>query len=274
MALLSPGQVKALSFDQRLYENIKWSFSPAIVCIFIIDHLDRQIDPLLPNIGSSGRRRLSLRIMSCFFFGCLVAGVSVLQTLSITVSRSSWPVGKLHIVVLGTIFTVGLIMALVGEFLLAPTPAAPRTAAPDPVRDDALTFRIRREWAVTGLLAAVLLAAIVILMYYWPTANRVPEWASVEPTYLGQQIPLAWTYQPGTTPVYFEIQSGAAGTVEGLRLSTLPTITVPKLLHVCMAALPHASLHALKQDDGEDDREDESHNFHGHLPCCDAEKMI
>lgn len=129
------GQAATQDFGQRLYENVKWAFSPSIVCIYVIYHVDRQIDPLLPNIGPSEHWRLPQRLMSCFFFGLLVTGVSLLPTLSITVSKSSWPVGKLQIVILGTTFVVALVMALVGEFLLVPptpvsvshTPAPPES---------------------------------------------------------------------------------------------------------------------------------------------------
>ena len=97
--------------------------SPAVVSIYMAYHVDRQITTtLLPDIGSFEHWRLPQRLMSCGFFGMLVAGFSALPTLSISVSRSPWPVGKLQIVIIGTTFTIGLIMALVGEFvLIAPT---------------------------------------------------------------------------------------------------------------------------------------------------------
>ena len=96
-------------FGQQLYKNIKWGLSPAVVCIYVVYHVDRQIDPLLPDIGPFEHWRLPQRLMSCIFFGFLVTGFSALPTLSISVSRSAWPLGKLHIVILGTTFIVGLI---------------------------------------------------------------------------------------------------------------------------------------------------------------------
>jgi hypothetical protein len=127
VAQAAAGRVAMEGFGQQEYENVKWGISPAFVCIYIAYHVDRQIDPLLPDIGSYEHWRLPQRLMSCVFFGMLVTGFSALPTLSISVSHSSWPVGKLQIVIIGTTFTIGLIMALVGEFLLiAPTPASGR----------------------------------------------------------------------------------------------------------------------------------------------------
>jgi hypothetical protein len=127
VAQVAAGRVAMEGFGQQLYENVKWGISPAVVCIYIAYHVDRQIDPLLPDIGSYEHWRLPQRLMSCVFFGMLVTGFSALSTLSISVSHSSWPVGKLQIVIIGTTFIIGLIMALVGEFLLiAPTQASDR----------------------------------------------------------------------------------------------------------------------------------------------------
>jgi hypothetical protein len=123
-------------FGGLLATNIKWAISPAAVSVYIVYHVDRQIDPLLPNIGSYDHWRLPQRLMSCVFFAFLVTGLSVLPTLDISVSRSAWPVQKLQIVILGTTLVVGLVMALVGEFLLV----APATAS-DAARTDAAGTR-------------------------------------------------------------------------------------------------------------------------------------
>jgi hypothetical protein len=65
--------------------------------------------------------------MSCFFFGLLVAGFSALPALSISTSFTTWSVDKQRTVVIGTIFIIGLVMALVGEFcLIKPRPASDR----------------------------------------------------------------------------------------------------------------------------------------------------
>lgn len=194
-------------FGQRLYKNIEWAISPAVVCIYIAYHVDRQIDPLLPDIGSFEHWRLPQRLMSCVFFGILVTGFSALPTLSIPVSRSAWPLAKLQIVILGTTFIVGLIIALVGEFLLV-TPA--RTSARLEGADTLPLARTgAKRWAVAGSLMAVLLAGLAI----WAYLPVVPIWAfDKKPIYLGDRIPLAWTYElPASASVHFEVESRAAG---------------------------------------------------------------
>jgi hypothetical protein len=117
----------AMSFHDLFLTRLKWSVSPAIVAVYIAYHVDRQIDPLLPDIGSYEFWRLPQRLMSCFFFGLLVAGFSALPALSISASFTTWPVDKQRMVIMGTIFIIGLIMALVGEFcLIKPKPASDR----------------------------------------------------------------------------------------------------------------------------------------------------
>ncbi|HEX2682065.1 MAG TPA: hypothetical protein VHQ03_12325 [Candidatus Dormibacteraeota bacterium] len=103
-----------LPFSQLVVTRLKWGISPAIVAVYIAYHVDRQIDPLLPDIGSYEHWRLTQRLMSCIFFGFFVAGFSALPTLSITVSFTAWPVDKQRTVVIGTIFIIGLMMALAG----------------------------------------------------------------------------------------------------------------------------------------------------------------
>jgi ABC-type amino acid transport substrate-binding protein len=199
---------ETVRFDQRLYKNIEWAISPAVVCIYIAYHVDRQIDPLLPDIGSYEHWRIPQRLMSCFFFGLLVAGFSVLPTLSIPVSRSAWPLAKLQIVILGTTFIVGLIIALVGEFLLvAPAQASGRLEGAD-----TLPPAIRPGWAVAGGLVAVLLTGSAIWAYL--PGVVVPKWAfDKKPVYLGEQIPLAWSYElPASASVHFEVESRGGAT--------------------------------------------------------------
>ena len=116
-----------MSLHDLILTRLKWSISPAIVSVYIAYHVDRQIDPLLPDIGSSEFWRLPQRLMSCFFFGLLVAGFSAFPALSISTSFTMWPVDKQRLVIVGTIFIIGVIMALVGEFcLIKPKPASDR----------------------------------------------------------------------------------------------------------------------------------------------------
>ncbi len=116
-----------MSVPDLVLTRLKWSISPAVVAVYIAYHVDRQIDPLLPDIGSYDHWRLPQRLMSCVFFGLLVAGFSALPTLSISASFTAWSVDKQRTVVIGTIFIIGLVMALVGEFcLIKPKPASDR----------------------------------------------------------------------------------------------------------------------------------------------------
>ena len=125
--LAGTGQAATMSLPDLVLTRLKWAISPAVVVVYIAYHVDRQIDPLLPDIGSSEHWRLPQRLMSCVFFGFLVAGFSALPTLSISSSFTAWSVDKQRTVVIGTIFIIGLIMALVGEFcLIKPKPAADR----------------------------------------------------------------------------------------------------------------------------------------------------
>jgi hypothetical protein len=120
-------QAATLPFLELVVTRLKWGISPAVVAVYIAYHVDRQIDPLLPDIGPYDHWRLAQRLMSCVFFGFLVAGFSALPALSISVSFTAWPVDKQRTVVIGTIFIIGLIMALVGEFcLIKPKPASER----------------------------------------------------------------------------------------------------------------------------------------------------
>jgi hypothetical protein len=125
--LAGTSQTATLPYPEIVFASLKWSISPAIVSIYVAYHMDRQIDPLLPDLGSYEHWGLPQRLMSCVFFGMLVTIFSALPAISIQTSSSPWPVNKLRLVVIGTTFVVGLTMALVGEFfLIKPKPATSR----------------------------------------------------------------------------------------------------------------------------------------------------
>jgi hypothetical protein len=125
--LSGTSQATTMSLAGLFFTRLKWSISPAIVSVYIAYHLDRQIDPLLADIGPDEYWRLPQRLMSCVCFALFVACFSALPALSISVSFTAWSVDKQRTVVLGTIFIIGLIMALVGEFcLIKPKPASDR----------------------------------------------------------------------------------------------------------------------------------------------------
>jgi hypothetical protein len=122
--LAGPSHLATISFYELVSTRLKWSISPAIVSVYIAYQVDRQIDPLLPNLAPYKYRRLPHRLMRCVFFGLLVAAFSALPAISITVSFTAWSVEKQRMIVIGTIFIIGLIMALVGEFCFKPKSAS------------------------------------------------------------------------------------------------------------------------------------------------------
>jgi ABC-type amino acid transport substrate-binding protein len=199
-------------FAKQVASNVKWSLSPAVVAIYMIYHVDRQIDPLLPDLGSVEHWRLPQRLMSCIFFGFLVAGFSLLPTLEIAVSRSAWPIEKLQLVILGTTFIVALIMAVVGEFLLI----APERASDDSRAITAPPSPKLKPWTRHLVVTASLMAVFVAGLAAWALSHGsvVPQWAfEKKAIYLGEKIPLTWTYKlpASSAPVLFEIESGVAG---------------------------------------------------------------
>jgi hypothetical protein len=101
-----------------LFRDFKWGWSPALICVYAIYHIDRQIDPLLPDIGKLGGESIPHRVFACFSFAILVTLLTVFPTATLEARPGSpWSVDELHAVVIGT-FTIGLVMALVSQFCL------------------------------------------------------------------------------------------------------------------------------------------------------------
>ena len=117
---LSRNPLSLQPFVDIVLSEFKWSLSPALISVYIAYHVDRQIDPLLPDIASSVTySQMVQRIIMCISFGLIVTWLSLQPSLSLSPSSpSAWPVEKLRAVVIGTTFTIGLIVALVGEFFL------------------------------------------------------------------------------------------------------------------------------------------------------------
>lgn len=113
-----------------LYRDFKWGWSPALICVYVVYHIDRQIDPLLPDIGKIGGEGVSNRVLACFSFAIFVTLLSSLPTASLEVQPDSpWSIEKLRFVVIGTIFALGFVTALVSQFcLVKPRPGARRGA--------------------------------------------------------------------------------------------------------------------------------------------------
>lgn len=220
IACLSTAQIFLAAPDSRslfekMYDNVKWCFSPAVVCIYVIYHLDRQIDPLLPNVGASAQGGFPERLVGCLAFACIVAAFSALPTIGIPSSNSLWSLGKLQAVILGTTFMVGLIMALACEFLLAPP--APATVAAAPEQAAAIARQDHRSWVITGALASVLLAGLAVLTYELTRSSVVPRWAPLDKTvYLGKRVPLKWSYEAlaHAASAHFVLESTADGAFE------------------------------------------------------------
>jgi glutamine transport system substrate-binding protein len=213
LATMAAGRTGSLDLAQvgsLLFLNIKWGISPAAVSVYVIYHVDRQIDPLLPDIGPYDHWRLPQRLMSCVFFALLVTGFSVLPALGIPASRTAWSLEKLQLVILGTTFSVGLIIAVVGEFLLAPA-TPPSDRAQPAATASVIGSAPARKWATAGMAAVAVLAGAAAWMLTY--GADVPQWAfERKPIYLGERIPLAWHFAPSaSTPVYFEVESGAGG---------------------------------------------------------------
>lgn len=114
-------------FLTLLLSEFRWSLSPALVSVYIAAHVDRQIDPLLPDIPTSGTyHELFRRVILCLAFALFVTLLSLQPALLLKPALgAAWTTAKLRFVVIATVFTIGLTMALVSEFLLVkPKPKA------------------------------------------------------------------------------------------------------------------------------------------------------
>ena len=111
-----------------LSADFKWGWTPALICVYVVYHIDRQIDPLLPDIGKLGGEGVAHRVLACFSFAILVTLLSALPTASLEVQPDSpWSIEKLRFVVIGTMFVLGFVTALVSQFcLVKPKPKASR----------------------------------------------------------------------------------------------------------------------------------------------------
>jgi hypothetical protein len=99
--------------------DFRWGWSPALLCVYVVYHIDRQIDPMLPDIGKLGGESFPHRLFACFSFAILITLLTVLPTTTLeAASDSPWLVDKLQMVALGTTFMIGLVTALVSQFCL------------------------------------------------------------------------------------------------------------------------------------------------------------
>jgi hypothetical protein len=114
-------------FVELVFRDFKWGWSPALICVYVLYHVDRQIDPLLPDIGTVGGGRIAPRLFACLSFAALVTLLSLWPATTLSVGPgSAWPIEKLQTVVVGMIFTIAFSMAVVSHFCLRKA-AKPRT---------------------------------------------------------------------------------------------------------------------------------------------------
>ena len=125
-------------FLDLVFREFRWAWAPALICVYVIYHVDRQIDPLLPDVGTLGGEGVGQRLIGCLLFALLTTLISLPPTASLVARPDSpWPSDKLRAVVIGTIFLIGFVMAVVSQFLLI-KPTRARTAAEDAVSAPAL----------------------------------------------------------------------------------------------------------------------------------------
>ena len=120
-------------FLEILYCEVKWTLSSALVSTYVARQVDRQIDSSLANsVPRQVRNRLWRRMLKCAGFGALVMFLSMQPALLLRAPPASdWPTDKLRVVVLGTVFMLGLGAAIVSEFVLRKSKPAVEPTPPE-----------------------------------------------------------------------------------------------------------------------------------------------
>src|ERR1700733_798239 len=120
-------------WGQFLYvcqQEVPWSLGPAMICIYINHYLDRQIDPMQPNIE---RLHIMSRVSHALLFTLIILVITVPLLSSIQASpQSPWEASKLRFVVMVTIFFVTTTLTLVAQFALI----KPKTKSRDTLSDE------------------------------------------------------------------------------------------------------------------------------------------
>ena len=121
-----------LPYSSLIFTELKWSFAPAVVAVWVAHHLDRQIDPLVPDARLTEQWSSLKRLRRCVWCAVLATAATVPPALAIpaasagSVSHSSvWEVDKVRVVILGTTAIIAFAMASVGEFFLGKKSLAP-----------------------------------------------------------------------------------------------------------------------------------------------------
>jgi hypothetical protein len=115
-------------FFSMCQRSTRWAIGPALICVYINHFLDRQIDPLRPNIEGPGEHPLR-RIGYALLFTLLVVATALPSMPTIHGRPDSpWELSKLRFISMGTIFFITMAMSLAAQFALGkPVPKKPAT---------------------------------------------------------------------------------------------------------------------------------------------------
>jgi TIR domain-containing protein len=110
----------ALALTLRFIDVLLITFwSPALICVYVVYHVDRQIGPLLSDIGASREKGIARRVLSCLLLGVLAILFSLLPAAALRAPPElPWPIDELRTVGLAATFMIGFGMALVAQFCL------------------------------------------------------------------------------------------------------------------------------------------------------------
>jgi hypothetical protein len=97
---------------------LPWSLGPALICVYINYFLDRHTDSRLPNIDAQSEP-LPLRAFYAMLFTLAIMLLTLPSLPNIALPEGAvWPIGKLRVVSMGTIFYITFALALVAQLTL------------------------------------------------------------------------------------------------------------------------------------------------------------
>lgn len=114
--------------------SAKWFLTPALLSVYVVYHLDRQIDPRLPPMPTGVKATL-MQLASAFLFaaGLVLLLLPPAMTLkSAAPPPTGWPDAKLQVVALGTTFLAAFVMACLAQFAFRKQAAASPGETPLP----------------------------------------------------------------------------------------------------------------------------------------------
>jgi len=116
----SPARAASL-FGALLLSSSKWTITPALVSIYVVYHLDRRIDPTLPDINVE-RRTVPARVAECVLFALFAWMIILPPTMLLEATSGPWPTAKLRVVAMITSFFTALSLCLTAQFAIARSP--------------------------------------------------------------------------------------------------------------------------------------------------------